>query len=728
MKYGHSPKDGKPAQSYEDHINGVSYRAEGYAQAVAKYCSKDKTVFCGTVKNAANYHDLGKLDTKNQEVLSGKKKAKKLPINHTDAGAAHFMKNENLCPHAAAVIQAHHQGFIDFVHESTKKDRFFRDELLFGITNNNLVDFERIHNELIKKDDEQFTVEVQGDETVLLRMILSCLVDADHTDTATYYGKYPEESEAPPLYPEKRLKKLDTFMEELRKNGEASLRNDLRNQMYDACKKAEVYGDISSCDSPVGSGKTTAIMAHLLTQAKKRGLRRIFVVLPFTSIISQSVKIYRKALTLPGEKPEDVVAELHHRAEFKNLDARHFTALWRAPIIVTTAVAFFETLAANTTSTLRRLHELPGSAIFVDESHAALPTHLLPLAWRWMNSYAEDWGCYWVLASGSLNRFWEIEEIAYNTGKADVPEIVDDTLRNNLSYYEERRITYKFRVQPQSLNELTQWIAAVPGPRLVILNTVQSAAVLALNFKDKFGRASVEHLSTALTAEDREGTLAIIQKRLKNKKDNDWTLIATSCVEAGMDLSFTNGFRELGSLSSLLQAAGRVNREGKLDTSEMWVFSIKEEEKLKINPGMQNSSRVLKSYFEKNVSIHPELTTQAIKDELALYGTNGEDHNIIELEQDKCFPGVEKAFKIIDTDTRIAVVDEKTAEEIRQGSMDWQALQRNSVQIVKYKLDEFRAEEIAKGIYYWKYGYNEFIGYMEGVVSTITSKDEVIIL
>ena len=96
-------------------------------------------------------------------------------------------------------------------------------------------------------------------------------------------------------------------------------------------------------------------MAHLLEQACKRNARRIFVVLPYTSIIRQSVDIYRKALVLPGETPEDVVAELHSRADFEDIETRYLTALWRAPIVVTTAVAFFETLSSHNPAALRLL-------------------------------------------------------------------------------------------------------------------------------------------------------------------------------------------------------------------------------------------------------------------------------------------------------------------------------------------------------------------------------------
>ena len=110
---------------------------------------------------------------------------------------------------------------------------------------------------------------------------------------------------------------------------------------------ARAWGSIVSCDAAVGSGKTTAVMAYLLRVAERKKLRHIFVVLPFTNIIQQSVDVYRKALVLAGEDPAEVVAEVHHRAEFQNPESREMSVLWDAPITVTTAVQFFETLAAH---------------------------------------------------------------------------------------------------------------------------------------------------------------------------------------------------------------------------------------------------------------------------------------------------------------------------------------------------------------------------------------------
>jgi CRISPR-associated endonuclease/helicase Cas3 len=103
------------------------------------------------------------------------------------------------------------------------------------------------------------------------------------------------------------------------------------------------------------------------------------------------------------------------------------STLWTAPIILTTAVQFFETLASNHPAALRKLHGLTGSVVFIDEAHAALPTHLLGQNWRWMRELAEAWGCSFVLASGSLVRYWEIEDVVGDARKK-LPELTPASL------------------------------------------------------------------------------------------------------------------------------------------------------------------------------------------------------------------------------------------------------------------------------------------------------------
>lgn len=715
--FAHSPKDGIEAQSYADHIHGVSSLAKQYAMETGQYAKCDRALLQQLVEAAAEYHDLGKLDSENQKVLSGEVTAKVLPVNHVDAGAAHWLNGQQPSGICAAITQAHHIGFPDFSAEMNKGELFFRDVQIAAAVDQNLAAFEAIHNSLIsRRCCTAMEEDITGNCSVFMRMLLSCIADADHTDTARHYGKYPQTEARVSLRAGERLAKLDECVTELQRNSAATERNALRSEMYQACRNADIKSNISSCDSPVGSGKTTAVMAHLLAQAQKRGLRRIFVVLPFTNIIRQSVKTYRTMLTLPGENPEEVVAELHHRADFESEDVRYLTSLWRAPIIVTTAVAFFETLASNSTGTLRRLHELPGSAIFVDESHAALPVNLLPIAWKWMRIISDEWSCYWVLASGSISRFWKIREIAGESAPLHVPEIVDSTVRSKLSSYENDRITYRCNLSPQSTKVLAEWIASFPGPRLVILNTVQSAAVLADYFAQKYGREKVEHLSTSLTPNDRGSTLDRVRSRLAEPSDSDWTLVATSCMEAGVDFSFRSGFRELCSLSSLLQAGGRVNREGGNNNAEIWTFCIAEDGMLKLNPGLNQAGTVLKEYFKENIPITPKLTTQSIQDEIALYGLNSMHRKLIEYENLQNFPQVERDFKVINSDTRLTVVDADVAKRLRAGKVNWRELQKVSVQITKYKLDELRIPRLMDEIYHWNLEYDHFLGYMAGIV------------
>ena len=230
-------------------------------------------------------------------------------------------------------------------------------------------------------------------------LALSSLVDGDHSDTAQHY-RNERELVGLPLCPAERLAALDKYVASLAASTPfASERErkwlEIRQQIYQACQQRQLTSNerIVACDSPVGTGKTTAVMAHLLNIAQQRGLRRVFVVLPFTNIIDQSVDVYRCSLVLKGESPEDVVAAHHHRVEFKGenwRDLRQLTQRWDAPVVVTTAVQFFETLAAKDTTALRKLHQVPGSAIFVDEAHAAMPAPLWPQMFRWLRELCDD--------------------------------------------------------------------------------------------------------------------------------------------------------------------------------------------------------------------------------------------------------------------------------------------------------------------------------------------------
>ena len=713
----HSARKNYPPQTYEAHVRGVCERAGKYAAEAECYSVKANGILSTIVRDSALLHDLGKLEERNQSVLCEQSRRRRhLPVDHTDAGSAALQKMGSGC--AAMLVYSHHQGLPDLSTEFAARGcSIFRNgnAEVRAETDAALPALLRQHEALFPRKPNKEVQAYDGDPAVFLRMALSCLADADHGDTAAAFGQ--TEKAMPELRPQERLAALDHYVS---KFGETDERSSLRRELYQSCRSVEAHSGFSVCGSPVGSGKTTAVMAHLLEQACKRNARRIFVVLPYTSIIRQSVDIYRKALVLPGETPEDVVAELHSRADFEDIETRYLTALWRAPIVVTTAVAFFETLSSHNPAALRRLHELPGSLIFVDEAHSALPLRLLPLAWHWMNVLSDEWSCYWVLASGSLVRYWELQPLSgLSMPRPEIAELVRPDLQRELSRYESSRITFRWREKPIGRKELAEWVQEAPGPRLLILNTVQSAAVIAADMAAEFGQTHVEHLSTALTPEDRGNTIDRIRRRLADPDDADWTLVATSCVEAGVDFSFRTGFREISSLLSLLQAAGRVNRHGRNTEAVMWSFPLQDDSMLPKNPALDVSAAVLRSYFQKRLPITPELSTRSMQDELVRDDScMSAICDFAELEAAQQFSTLAQKFRVIDQKTVLAVPDDSMASAIAEGRASWQELQRHAVSVRKEKIVLWHLREIADGIYQWTLGYDSFLGYMHGVLLT----------
>lgn len=708
----HSAHDGFPAQTYLNHVQNVHDDAVRYAKEAAAFAAKqeDGMALVSAVTNAASLHDLGKLEEENQAALHAGNQPH-LPINHTDAGTALLLHENKM--YSAVCVMSHHRGLPDCPKECCHGSEAFRDTDIASATDSKLPELKAIHLDLFgeKTADEQ---PAAGCRSVFMRLALSCLADADHGDTARHYGQEPMDGRQDELRPAERLQVLNAYVSGLRAEDE---RSRLRAQMYQCCRDSKVNDHVVACDSPVGSGKTTAVMAYMLSQAKKHHLRRIFVVLPFTSIISQSVETYRRCLVLPGEEPNKIVAEVHHRMDFESESVRHLSTLWKAPVIVTTAVAFFETLASNRPSALRRLHELPGSAIFVDEAHAALPSHLLPVAWKWINCFADEWNCHWVLASGSLNRFWTIQQIAA-AGTRRVPDLVDNALRSALAQYEQNRIRYLWNPALMTSEALAQWVNSFPGPRLLIVNTVQSATVIAKTIMQLYGRNRVEHLSTALTARDRARTLARVRQRLRDPSDCDWTLVATSCVEAGVDFSFSVGFRETASLSSLLQASGRVNRNGKTKNALMWSFGLNyaDDALLKEHPIIKHAATVLtKEFLEKDRPILPTSVTDSIRLELARYGEH--QTNLLKDEDSLSFVKVEDTFQVIDNHSVSALVHAAPDEDTRIHEISREQVQMDTVQIPQYRIKDWNVQPIRDELYQWTLAYDGFLGYMAGVLS-----------
>lgn len=730
----HSAKHGYPAQTYGDHI--------GCAVTLARNAACDASVglphadaFVETVVLGTEFHDMGKLDDDNQSVL-GSPTGKALPQEHVDAGVKHLfrLKTHTSCV-AGMLAYAHHRGLPDVDKQKSRLltqawrgdegDTRFDMQIVIARTNANLSEYLRRHHKALGSAPT-IPCKAQFKPAALdLRMALGCLVEADHGDTARHYGAPPVD--APLLQAEARLAALDTYVGNLRSGDSAREieRANNRRAHYDACRIADTTTRIVECDSPVGSGKTTAVMAHLLRAAHAKNLRRVFVVQPFTNIINQSVETYREAFVLPGETPDHVVAAHHHKTDFADPLARALTTRWHSPVVVTTAVQFFETLASNHPASLRKLHQVARSAIFIDEAHAALPTHLWPLAWQWLRYLADHWGCHIVLASGSLARFWTLEDFYRKPVKADspatsmqLPKLVGDTLREKLANSETRRIQFRQHPDKLDLAALHDFLIRLPGPRIAVFNTVQTAAIVALALAKEVGREKVEHISTALNPTDRETTLARIKTRLADEQDTDWTLIATSLVEAGVDLSFRSGVRESSSLSSLLQLGGRVNRHDEYDDAEVWSVSLAPGDGIRPHKAMQIPASVLARLFKRD-RVASDACTEALKLEVRESVESGDVDALFKMESAMKFPSVAATFKVIASDTVTVLTPGSLLAAIQNGKHpDWKSLQQHCVQIWATKKVDFGLAPIDAfpGLFAWSLAYDDFIGYMAGAL------------
>jgi len=780
MQYlAHTPPRDEPereAHRYAEHIGEMLSYGLGLFEYLLSFSSlsgTERDELHRSFKAALMLHDMGKLDELNQRIFRGGESGR-LPVDHIEAGVAvaEEMGNELL----GWLIRGHHAPGLP----SRKTEKYFIKQLrkkcqlklssycLRGSRHQRhklTADWDK-HRAAITTTDETIEIYKQRQldacgewpklsshlpsSNLTTRLMLSCLVDADHGSAACYSQNVPMASFQPI---EKRwrlrLEALDSYISDLVLSSGASStdRNKMRGEFYRYCLDGELFpSHLVSCSAPVGLGKTTSVMAYLLRCAIKDNSSRIFVVAPFSNIIDQTVKILRKAIVLDGEDAESIIVAHHHKADFSSKEMRQYTASWNAPIVVTTAVQFFETLAASAPSKLRKLHNVVGAAIFIDESHACLPTELLKVSWHWMKQLADHWNCHFVYSSGSMVKFWQDQYLVSETCHS-LPDLLPDSLKVKTEQAEGKRVIFDRIEKPVKRDELVEclqsdmtWGECTNQEKpscLVILNTVQSAAVVANALAkcvdgklSKLMEKSVLHLSTALAPKDREIMLKeVIRRQSKSEWDHrPWYLIATSCVEAGVDFDFAIGYRETCSVTSFLQVSGRINRHGKRTNSRLFDFHIFAEDGLSLHPGFTESSDIFNELWVEmlNDGINSsELCSKSVRKELSRFPAKKEKSDQLLLEEQKQgFQEVSAEYQIIDSETATVIVEGSLVEKLEMGiPVSWQEIQENSVQLWMNRIEKLKLREIIgckqDGIYSWidRYEYDaSFLGIMGGIL------------
>ena len=550
---------------------------EDHLQKVACLCGAFAESFdsLGWASAAGLWHDLGKYRKPFQEYIrqaSGferenahvEQDKSPLRVTHSTAGAKHAIEQWPSVPGyiLAYLISGHHAGLPDWSGG--------RGALQFR-----LAESEQEYHEalaavppanILSAQQPPVPKMAQNQDSIALwmRVLFSCLVDADFLDTESYMS--PGKSRNRGAYPS--LDKLyHIFFDkiaQLQAKADKTELNETRKTIFQSCQDmANKPAGIYSLTVPTGGGKTLASLGFGLEHAKSHGKQRIIYAIPFTSIIEQNAAVFRAFLG------EDAVVEHHSSLDVdpnsENATSRLATENWDAPVIVTTNVQLFESLFASKTSRCRKLHNLVNSIIVLDEAQQ-IPRDFHEPITRAMQQMSDYLGVTWVLCTATQPELGEQKDAfgrELHKGLRDVREIIEhpDELAQKL-----KRVTVEMPANPDfptSWTELADQVAAEECC-LVIVNKRQDARTLYESLPDD---GYTYHLSANMCAEHRSAVLADIRRRLEARREGNslpLRVISTQLIEAGVDVDFPVVFRAMAGLDSIAQAAGRCNREGKM--------------------------------------------------------------------------------------------------------------------------------------------------------------------
>ena len=431
------------------------------------------------------------------------------------------------------------------------------------------------------------------------RMLYSCLVDADYLDTEAFYLNLENNAVERGGYPDLNAlqRNFNQFINYFRRRiaqapeqTEAEKRNAalnrLRSEILDhAVEQAAQPQGLFTLTVPTGGGKTFTSMAFALEHAKQHGMRRVIYVIPFTSIIEQNAAEFRKAF---GELGEQAVLEHHStfndgklQNEVTKDKLRLASENWDAPIVVTTAVQFFESLFADRSSRCRKLHNIAGSVIILDEAQM-LPLNLLLPIMQAIKELAQNYRCSVVMCTATQPAVQA--ENGFYRGFENVREIAPKPT----ALFDKLRRTTVQHIGTQTDADLLAKLAEHPQ-MLVIVNNRRHARSLYDQAKHLDGTF---HLTTLMCAKHRSQKLDEIRGRLKSGEP--CRVIATSLIEAGVDVDFPLVMRAEAGLDSVAQAAGRCNREGKRPSENSFVWIFAPEEQWKVPPELAAQAAVMR--------------------------------------------------------------------------------------------------------------------------------------
>ena len=642
-------------------------------------------------------HDIGKYSNRFQERINGNDKIK---VDHSTSGAQEAFKRRLLI--ASFCIAGHHGGIPDIGGRADRENDSTLQGRLKRNTENYSAWIEEVDNSKFKSIIEPFAKD-RIPYSFVIRFLFSCLVDADYLDTENFMSNGAVSRQSG----DKLIDLLTLINKHIAKwqNPSGKL-NILRTQMLNECIDVGLNSSdkLFTLTVPTGGGKTISSMAFALNYAVKHRKKRIIYVIPYTSIIEQNAEVFRKIF---GTKN---VLENHSNVDFKEIDEETKTQMmlaaenWDSPIVVTTAVQFFESFFSNKPSKCRKIHNIADSVVIFDEAQMLPLDYLLPCATA-IRQLAENYNSAVVLCTATQPNFQSILNLTDKNGsKYQLTEICKsaDDLTNDF-----KRVNFKYDGKLEDdeiVSELKQC-----NQVLCIVNKKAHAQKI----YSMLGESDENfHLSTYMCPAHRQKVIQEIRKRLDENKP--CRVISTSLIEAGVDIDFPTVYRAVSGIDSILQAGGRCNRENKRNSAESVVHIFNTDEVLSYQ--QINTDVALDVINKYGDEIFLPEAVKMYFDNLYYYRDIDKTHKVFDKKEiiksitNLEFESVAKKFKMIENDTKTLYIsteeNRKEIDDLRHGNYSKELFRKLQQYVVNLyerdfeKLDEACAVEYVDNSFY----------------------------
>ena len=563
-------KDCWHIQSNEEHLKGVAKLAEGFA---------DEFGMGSWGRALGLLHDKGKERKSFQDYIrqnSGLEPEIHCSLEHNHAFVGGIIAKSIYGKGSESLlcnqIISHHSGLHDYcqIEETLKKD--------IPSDVNRCVEKIQLNRPPFSLSPIKGCKGMTSDANHLSRMLFSCLVDADYLDTELFMDEKSARKRINGISLQSLLPLLETYIDNLQKRSSESEVNAIRRKVQERCvSMSNVEKGFYSLTVPTGGGKTLSSLVWALRHAVHNGMKRIIIAIPYTSIIVQTASILKQIFG------EEAVLEHHSNFDPQSIQGKEMqhkaklaTENWDYPIVVTTNVQLFESMFSNKPSDCRKLHNIANSVIILDEVQT-LPTDYLQPIVDALKSYQRMFGISVLFTTASQPVLSGLIEgcnpKAAFQGIDNITEIIpkEYALHDKL-----RRVCLKIDNAGSSYDEIAERLSR-HNKVLCIVNTRNDA-------REIFERLPKEgltiHLSRMMCPRHVSKAIQEIKQALTDNSETVVRVVATQLIEAGVDIDFPVVYRQEAGLDSILQAAGRCNREGKLNMATTYVFSLSVEHNL----------------------------------------------------------------------------------------------------------------------------------------------------